>query len=206
MKKLLLPLGVLMIAACTNYYKYPPFSENGNAFMIVVNPAGTNTIYGYDPVKNRFDVKSENENSNEINYLPYPVNFGFIPSTVKEEALTGAGYPLDVLAIGSTIKQGSLLEFVPVGVLKVSYDGEEDRKIIGVVVNSEIKIIDCKTLACLQQDYPGLTEIIETWYNNHRNDADVKVLGWEDEKTAMETIKRWSNGKTDIRKGKFASQ
>lgn len=206
MKKLLPLLGMLMIAACTNYYKYPPFSENGNAFMIVVNPAGTNTIYGYDPVKNRFDLKSDEEDENEINYLPYPVNFGFIPSTVQEEPLTGAGYPLDVLAIGSTIKQGSLLEFVPVGVLKVSYDGEEDNKIVGVVVNSEINTIDCKTLACLHQDYPGLTNIIETWYNNHRNDADVKVVGWEDEKIARETIKRWSNGKSETRKSKFAAQ
>lgn len=206
MKKLLPFILMLLIAACTNYYKYPPFAENGNAFMIVVNPAGTNTIYGYNPVENRFNYKSDKEDAHEIEYLPYPVNFGFIPSTVQEEALTGEGYPLDVLAIGSTIEQGSLLEFVPVGVLKVSYDGEQDNKIVGVVVNSEVSIVDCKTMACLHQDYPGLVDIIETWYRNHRNDADVKVLGWEDEEKALETIKKWTNGNSDTRKSKFAAQ
>jgi inorganic pyrophosphatase len=206
MKNLLPLISMLLITACTNYYKYPAFAKNGNAFMIVVNPAGTNTVYGYDPVKNRFDFKSDEEDSYEIKYLPYPVNFGFIPSTIQEETLAGTGYPLDVLAIGSTIKQGSLLEFVPVGVLKVSYDGEEDNKIVGVVVNSEISTVDCKTLACLHQDYPGLVDIIETWYRNHRNDADIKVLGWEDEELALETIKKWTNGNSDSRKGKFAAQ
>lgn len=206
MKKILPFIFMLLIAACTNYYKYPPFAKNGNAFMIVVNPAGTNAIYGYDPVENRFDLKSDEEDDFEIKYLPYPVNYGFIPSTVKEEPLTGEGYPLDVLAIGSTIKQGTLLEFIPVGILKVSYDGELDGKIVGVVVNSEISTIDCKTMACLHQDYPGLVEIIETWYINHRRDADVKVLGWEDEEIALETIKKWTDGNYESGKDKFATQ
>ena len=133
------------------------------------------------------------------------MNVGFIPSTVEENALTGKGFPLDVLAIGSTIKQGSLVEFVPVGVLRVSYDGEEETKIVGVVVNSAIAIIDCKTLECIKSNYPGIIEILETWYSNHRNDAEVKVLGWQDEKIAMETIKKWTNGNSEVRTGKFAS-
>ena len=68
MKKLLLSGLVLISAACTNYYKYPPYAVNGNPFMIVVNPAGTNGEFGYNPVNNRFVEKSPDEEADEIKY------------------------------------------------------------------------------------------------------------------------------------------
>ena len=159
--------------------------------MVVEIPAGTNLKYEYDMVKNKFDVEIINEEPRRINYLPYPGNYGFIPSTLMDETKGGDGDPLDVLVIGSSIKQGSLIEFTPVGVLKLTDDGEEDHKIIGVVLNSKINTIDCKTLFCLQQNYPGILEIIETWFAEYKEEANVNVIGWANEEQANEMIQRW---------------
>lgn len=184
-------LLVFGIWSCTNYYKYPSFSEYGNALMVVEVSAGTNTAYEYDMLKNKFEVELINGEPRTINYLPYPGNYGFIPSTMMDRAQGGDGDPLDVLVIGSNIKQGSLLEFAPVGVLNLLDNGEEDRKIIGVVVNSEVQVIDCRSLQCMKEDYPEILDILKSWFENYKGGENIVVQGWEDERLAIEMINKW---------------
>ncbi|MGK7389226.1 MAG: inorganic diphosphatase [Candidatus Cyclobacteriaceae bacterium M2_1C_046] len=191
MKRNFFLLFALAICSCTNYYKYPTFSEYGNALMVVEIPAGTNTKYEYNVLKNKFEVELINDNPRTISFLPYPGNYGFIPSTMMDKDRGGDGDPLDVLVIGSNIKQGSLLEFAPVGVLKLLDNGEEDHKIIGVVVNSEVKVIDCRTLQCMKDEYPGALGIIKDWFANYKKGTNIIIQGWEDEKHAVEMINKW---------------
>ena len=192
MKQIILFGIALIVSACTNYYKYPTHSENGNPFVVVEIPAGTNLKYEYDTLKNKFDLERLSDDSpRKIQYLPYPVNYGFVPSTLRSVEDGGDGDPLDVLAISSNIKQGSILEFIPVAIIHMTDDGQEDDKIVGVVVNSEVAVIECKSLSCLESKYPGIIKILETWMSSYDPEGKSVVEGWGDEKEAREYISKW---------------
>jgi len=61
----------------------------------------------------------------------YPANYGFIPRTCAED-----GDPLDVLVLCSeSIAPLTLVLCRPIGVLKMTDEGETDEKIIAVCVN-----------------------------------------------------------------------
>lgn len=60
--------------------------------------------------------------------VAYPANYGSIPRT-----LAGDGDPLDALVLTrEPLHPGVLIRFRPVGVLRMTDDGEGDEKIIGV--------------------------------------------------------------------------
>lgn len=191
MKNIIAAGIILFSISCTNYYRYPSFSEHGNPFIVVENPAGTNEKYEYDQLQNKFDLEQVDGKSRIIRYISYPGNYGFIPSTMMAKDKGGDGDPLDVLAIGSTIKRGSILQFAPVGILKMMDNGEEDHKIIGVIIHSDVSVIACQTLECIKTNYPGMIEIIETWFSNYEGKKGIEILGWADEKAALEMIKEW---------------
>ena len=184
-------LLVFLLVSCNNYYSFPSFSEKGNPYMIVEIPTGTNEKFEYNPHTNKFELEVINDKPRNVNYLSYPGNYGFIPSTLMDSEKGGDGDPLDALVISSTIKKGSLLEFVPVGVLMMLDNGEEDHKIIGIAINSEAVIVDCKTMQCLKENYKGIDMIIETWFKNYKGPGVIEVIGWEDEKYAMDMIRKW---------------
>jgi inorganic pyrophosphatase len=60
--------------------------------------------------------------------VTYPANYGSMPRT-----LAGDGDPLDALVLTrEPLHPGVLIEFRPIGVLRMTDDGEGDQKIIGV--------------------------------------------------------------------------
>lgn len=60
--------------------------------------------------------------------VAYPANYGSIP-----RSLAGDGDPLDALVFTrDALHPGTLIEFRPIGVLRMRDDGDEDDKIIGV--------------------------------------------------------------------------
>jgi len=60
--------------------------------------------------------------------VAYPANYGSIP-----RSLAGDGDPLDALVFTrDPLHPGTLIEFRPIGVLRMRDDGDEDDKIIGV--------------------------------------------------------------------------
>lgn len=61
----------------------------------------------------------------------YPANYGFIPQSYCED-----NDPLDVLVLGQeTVAPGTLMEAIPIGVMKMKDQGEADDKIIAVHAN-----------------------------------------------------------------------
>lgn len=61
----------------------------------------------------------------------YPANYGFIPRTLADD-----GDPLDVLVLCTdSVYPMTLVTCVPIGVIKMTDDGEQDEKIIAVPEN-----------------------------------------------------------------------
>jgi inorganic pyrophosphatase len=196
-------LGLLMLGtfACTHkdnpnrntmrdVKKLPLRGEKGYNAIIEV-PAGTNRKLEIQP-DGQFVAEKIDGKDRVVNFLPYPGNYGFIPSTLMDEARGGDGDALDIIIIAETVPVGSVQEFIPIAVLKMIDEGENDTKIIGVPANPALRVIRATNFEQFMLEYDAAKRIIETWFVHYQGYGTVQVMGWEDEKSAVEEIERWA--------------
>lgn len=151
-------------------------------------PAGTNKKIEYDAKGKVFKVDEKNGAERIIQFLPYPANYGFIPSTLSDIQTGGDGDALDVLVLAEALDTGTIIECIPIGVLKLLDDGEEDHKIIAIPLENKKRVIDAQNFAELTKNYPAIKEIIELWFLNYNNDDPAEVKGWGNEMEALKEI------------------
>lgn len=171
-------------------------TPSGNIQCVIEIPAGTNVKIEYNKTTKKFEVDQRDGKDRIINFLPYPGNYGFIPSTYSDPKKGGDGDGLDVLVIAQSMPTGTVVEIRPVGVLKLIDDGESDYKIIGIPVEPELQIVTATTFAALSEKHPQLLKIIETWFLSYDIDP-AKSEGWGDEAEARAAIvsSRWAEVK-----------
>ena len=63
-----------------------------------------------------------------------------------------------------------------IGALKLFDKGEVDDKLIAVIGNSYFG--SCDGLSDLNQKFPGVTTIVETWFTNYKGAGKMKSLGF----------------------------
>ncbi len=195
-------MSFVLIQSCgsTKDYYTLPAQVSGESFNAVIEiPAGTNKKYEYDPIQRQFIVDMENDKERVIDFLPYPANYGFIPSTLSKSDTGGDGDALDVLVISETITTGTVLEIIPIAILKLIDDSKTDHKVIAVPQDKSKRIIRATTYAKLTKDYPELLEIVELWFLNYNPKDSSSVEGWGDEKDALKEIKKHENKKRKSR-------
>lgn len=173
----------------TNYKKLPLRGEQGFNAVIEV-PAGTNRKLEIQP-DGQFVAEQVQGKARVVDFLPYPGNYGFIPSTLMDEARGGDGDALDVIIIGETVPVGSVQEFIPIAVLKMIDEGENDTKIIGIPADPALRVIRATNFERFMLEYDAAKRIIETWFVHYQGYGTVQVLGWEDEKSALAEIEKW---------------
>ncbi|HMB63868.1 MAG TPA: inorganic diphosphatase [Eudoraea sp.] len=197
-KPLTLSAFWLIISSCIlcsgqvqkNYYTLPAFSSDHTINAVIEIPGGSNKKYEYDAHSGQFVIDQQDGIDRVVDFLPYPANYGFIPSTLSNAIEGGDGDALDVLLISESIATGSVVEAIPIAMLKLIDDGEKDFKIISVPARKELRIIKALTYDDLSTNYGALIRIIETWFLNY-NPKEVSTLeGWGDEKEALREIQR----------------
>jgi inorganic pyrophosphatase len=151
------------------YRELEPVNADGTIKMVVEIPSGTNAKWEIGKDGN-MTLEIRNGKPRHVEYLPYIGNYGLIPRT-----LSGDGDPLDVIVIGPAVPRGTCLNVKIVGALKLVDRGDADDKLIGVIANSYFD--SCNTLAELDQKFPGVTTIIETWFTNYKGPGKMKSLG-----------------------------
>jgi inorganic pyrophosphatase len=169
-------------------YKLPTFSDNNNINAIIEIPAGTNKKYEYNRGSKEFEIDIIDGKERVIKFLPYPANYGFITSTYSNPTEGGDGDALDIIVISEVLNTGTLLETVPIGVLKLIDNNEYDYKIIAVPVKEKLKIINANTFIELKQNYPIILDILEMWFLNYDSQDSLSTEGWGDEKEAMKEV------------------
>lgn len=173
-------------------YKALPALTDRGVHVVVEIPAGTNRKIEYRRESGDFVVDRIEDRERVIRFLPYPGNYGFIPSTLMDAAQGGDGDALDVLVIGESRPTGTVLEAVPVGALRLRDRGELDTKIIAVPADASGRVIDVTNFRDLLLQQDAARRIIEEWFLNYKGLGAVELIGWEDEHYAMEAIKRWA--------------
>lgn len=192
---LLIVLGCTL-AACNlvstnNNLKNLP-ALTGEGFQVVVEiPAGTNKKLEFQKGSKEFQAEMVDGKERMVHFLPYPGNYGFIPSTLMDAARGGDGDPLDVLLIAESLPTGSLVEAIPIGTLKLSDRGELDTKIIAVPLDSSLQVFPVTNFQELLLDFDPARRIIEEWFLYYKGYGVTELIGWEDEAYAWREIEKW---------------
>jgi len=146
-----------------NLLKYPAFTKNGHLNAVVEIPAGTNRKYEIDKQTGAIRPDLRDGQQRMIDFLPYPVNYGFVPSTHMDKPRGGDGDPLDVLVLAESLPSGTLLEVQPIGLLMLKDSGEWDNKVLAIPADPAKRIIRATNWIDFQQQYSAIRHILE-WF------------------------------------------
>lgn len=171
---------------------YAVASIEGNALNVIIEiPAGTNHKIEFTPEAGFSNDTLSGGMTRVINFLPYPGNYGFVPSTLMEKSGGGDGDPLDVLVMSESVPTGTRLAVIPIGALLLLDRGEIDTKIIAVPVDSTLRVFDVDNFITFALEYDAARSIIETWFLNYKGPKQTELIRWEDETFAWREVRRW---------------
>lgn len=174
-----------------NLLALPAFTENGLLNAVIEIPAGTNTKYEYNRQLLHFQPDVRENRTRRIDFLSYPLNYGFIPSTRMDKERGGDGDPLDVLVLAEHLPVGTVLEVIPIGLLLLKDLGELDNKVLSIPADPGKRIIRAKNWREFQQEYSAARHILELFFMYYDGLGTMTVMGWADEAAAAEEVKKW---------------
>jgi inorganic pyrophosphatase len=175
-----------------NHLALPSFSENGFLQAVIEIPAGTNTKFEYNKQLLQFQPDIRNGHVRRVDFMSYPVNYGFIPSTKMDKERDGDGDPLDVLLLAEHVPTGSVVEIHPIGLLMLKDLGELDHKVLAIPVDPAHRIIRATSWAEFQRDYSAIRHILELFFMYYDGLGTMTVMGWGDEDAALAEVKKWA--------------
>ena len=111
-----------------------------------------------------------------------------VPQTLLPQELGGDGDPLDAIVLGLPILKGSIAKAQLVGVLKLLDKGERDDKLIAVSHNSPLYKIN--SLEELNEKFPGISNILESWFVNYKGPGKIKSIGFGSTSEAMSILQK----------------
>lgn len=178
-----------------NPLNLPSFFENGHIRAVVEIPAGTNKKYEFDKNSGEIRIDLRDGKPRIVHFLPYPINYGFVAGTKMDKERGGDGDPIDVLVLAENLPSGTVLEVIPVALLKMSDLGELDHKVLAIPADEFLRTVQVADFQELKSKYPGILEILATFFKHYDGLGTTKILGWADEKRAVREVKKWSFSK-----------
>ncbi len=169
-----------------------PFFPNRNLRAVVEIPAGTNKKFETDKQTGEIKIDIRDGRPRVVKYLPYPVNYGFVAGTRMDKARGGDGDPLDVLLICESLPSGTVLEAVPIALLKMTDLGELDHKVLAVPADESLRTVQAVDFQELKSKFPGILPIVATFFRNYDGLGTTKIQGWADECRARREVKKWT--------------
>ncbi len=180
-----------IIPTAENLLILPSFTPDGHLRAVIEIPAGTNTKYEYDKKSLVFRPDLRNGQPRIIDFLPYPVNYGFVPNTVMEKKRGGDGDPLDVIVICESVPTGTILEVLPIGLILLQDGGEWDNKVLAVPADPARRTVQARNFKEFQSKYSAARHAIEQFFMYYDGLGVMTVMGWKNEKAAVREIEKW---------------
>lgn len=190
---------IFILASCRHQpkdvYTQQSYTETGGVRAVVEIPAGTNHKIEFQPSSKQFVNDTLNGKERVIDFLPYPGNYGFIPSTRMDEERGGDGDALDILVIGESIPTGKTVSTKPIGALVLLDKGEIDTKIIAIPADSTLQVINPKNYEDFFIRYNAAHHIIQEWFLSYKGLGVVQLDSWQNEQYALREIEKWQQKK-----------
>lgn len=165
--------------------------SNDQLQAIIEIPAGTNHKIEFNKTTKAFENDQVDGADRIINFLPYPGNYGFIPSTIMDSERGGDGDALDVLVIAEQLATGTKLPIIPIAALVLEDQGALDTKIIAIPADTSLQVIKTQDFRSFSIEYSAAKQIIEQWFLNYKGLGKQRLLGWRNEQVALAEIKKW---------------
>lgn len=165
---------------------YEPLNFDGSINVVIEIPAGTTAKWEVIKPNGALKWEFENGKPRVVRYLGYPGNYGMVPKTLLPKEMSGDGDPLDVIVLGSAASRGTVVRAKLLGVLKLLDGGEQDDKLLAVLANTPL--FDANNLDELRQKFPGVTEIVETWFVNYKGPGEMESKGFRDVDEAQKIL------------------
>lgn len=166
-------------------------SEKGHFQALIEIPAGTHLKLEYDKASGSIRADQQDGKDRSIDFLGYPGNYGFIPGTLMDEAKGGDGDALDVLVLCDPLASGTLIDILPIGVLRLRDQGELDTKIIAVPMDKAQRSMGVEDFSGFLTKYHMAQQIVQNWFLSYKGYGQVELIGWEDDKYALQAIEKW---------------
>ncbi|MFK8104411.1 MAG: inorganic diphosphatase [Saprospiraceae bacterium] len=171
-------------------YQASAFSDYPMQAIIEI-PAGTSHKIEFNAETQVFENDQIDGKDRVIDFLPYPGNYGFIPSTLMDAERGGDGDALDVLVIAEQLATGTKVAIIPIAALSLKDNGELDTKVIAIPADTSLQIIKAQDFRRFSMEYSAAKNIIEQWFLNYKGLGQVELLGWKNEQVALAEIKKW---------------
>ena len=171
-----------------NYLKdFSALNTDGSINVVIEIPAGTNAKWEVSKDNGFLEWEFKNNKPRVVNYLPYPANYGMIPSTIQSYESGGDGDPIDVILLGDALERGLVIKAKPIGVIKMLDDGEVDDKILAIAKNS-IFYSKVEEIDDLWRYFNGTLEILKIWFENYKGIGEIQVTDIQGSKEAIKII------------------
>lgn len=184
---LFLPLTWLLSSCQTDYTELPTYSANKQLQAVIETPAGNTGRLVYNKEKKEFVPELNAGQEREVDFLPFPGNLGFIPSTEIDKD----GRGLEVLVLSERQEPGTKMEVLPIGLIQLENYGELRHIVVAVPSRPSERRIDAISYSNFSKSYPGAKAILQIWFTNFNKAGNTKFVGWRDEKFAEKEIQRW---------------
>jgi inorganic pyrophosphatase len=181
-------LLLAFLAGCqTDYATLPTYNGKRQLQAVIEVPAGSAVKHHYNRQTKAFEAEQQAGKDRVIEFLPYPANFGFIPSTETN----AQAKPLEIMVLGDRVEQGTVLEVIPIGVLQLETAGELDHKIVAVPARPSERTVNAVDFNALTRDYAAVKTMLQLWFVHHNPTAHSRFVGWRNEQFAEQEIQRW---------------
>lgn len=163
-----------------------PLLEDGDINAVIEIPAGTLDKWELDKSTGKIRWEFNDKKPRIVNYIGYPGNYGMIPRTLLSKEKGGDGDPLDILVLGPPVERGHILKCKIIGVLYLNDRGEQDDKLIAVSDDSPMYGVN--SLDKLNNDYEGITEIVQLWFTHYKGPGEIESKGFGNKKVAIDIL------------------
>lgn len=175
---------------------YPAVLADSTVNAVIEIPAGSVDKWETDKNDGSLRWEVRDGKPRQIQYLSYPVNYGMVPRTLLDKEHGGDGEALDVLLLGASLPRGTVVPVRLVAVMHMIDHGERDDKLVAVRPGTPFDAVH--DLKDLEQLFPGVTTILETWFSNYKGPGVTETRGFGDvheARTTLEATCRWYEAK-----------
>lgn len=165
-----------------NLINLPPFTEDGDNYVVVETPRGSRAKFDYDPKLKAFTLSKS-----LLTGLSYPHDWGFVPSTMADD-----GDPIDVMVVHDAATfPGTILTCRIIGVLQIEQKskGKKERndRLFAVPKDSHSE----QALKDVGDLSEPIRQVLEKFFKatDELEDKELDVIGWKGPKTAVKAIK-----------------
>ncbi|MEZ4756194.1 MAG: inorganic diphosphatase [Flavobacteriales bacterium] len=196
MRRLLLG-SLLALAACTteperitmnDLEHLPTWPEPGVLNAIIEISAGSAEKRQYDPATGTFPIDLRDGLPRVISFLPYPANYGFVPSTHMNKEEGGDGDAVDIFVLCGALPSGTVIPVEPIGIIELLDAGERDDKLIAIPVDPVLRTVDAEDIQELPQ---AARDILVSWLLNYDPEDGAELVAVKGRDEAVATVVRW---------------